>query len=301
MNDLDTELNEKYYRRELTEAERAAFEQRLAADEAFRQAAALHERSMAAIRFDGLKDLKGRYQEREAAFRQQKNKRPRLGLVAFLLLALLAAAWWFWGKSPEKQAPAPTLPAQPTTTDSLELPVVPPPDTPRLEPPPVRKEEAKKPPAPKPRKPDAQALFAASFQPYREASLNPLVRDESRLLPFEQFLLFYWQNKHSQALAAFENISPDTRSSDDALFLKANSLLATGQATEAAALFESILAHGVSGYAGQCRWYLALCFLKKGDWAEAKKQLETLASDADAPRREDALRLLAPHDGAPHD
>ena len=129
-------------------------------------------------------------------------------------------------------------------------------------------------------------------RPYRDASLNPTVRDKNSPAPFERFLQLYWANRHQAALAAFENLSPALQASDDVLFLRANCLLATGQAAEAAAIFEAIPARGSSRFAGQARWYLALCFLKQKELDKAKKELETLVSDAGAAHREEALRLL---------
>lgn len=292
MNDL--ELIEKYFRGELSEAERTAFGERMAADEAFQQAVVLHERALAAIRYGSLRDLKKNFQQRETAFRrQEKNARWRWLAALFVFLLLATGGWWFWNKRAQNQAlPSQTQVLRPTS-DSLNQTLLSPSDTPQLEQTlPAVKDSLQLPPPVAQRKPNAQQLFAAAFQPYRDASLNPTVRDEQNPTPFDQFLQLYWKNKHALALAAFENLSPALRSSDDALFLKANSLLAISQPTQAIPLFEGILANGESRFSGEAKWYLALCFLKQGKLDKTKKQLETLVSDADAPHRAEAMGIL---------
>ena len=77
MNDTDLELIKKYFCNELSEAERVAFEQRMVVDESFREEVVLHERTLAAIRYDSLRDLKKHFQQRETARRQEKNTKRR--------------------------------------------------------------------------------------------------------------------------------------------------------------------------------------------------------------------------------
>jgi hypothetical protein len=293
MNEFDLALIERYLRGELNEAEREAFETRMAADEAFQREVDLNSRALAAVNFAGLRDLKKNLQEREVAFRQSKKRTRQRWLLALLTLFLMTlVAYWLWKKGAAKQHTGPHIQTPPSTIDSLKKTEKSPSDN-------IQLEQTKQPENTAPSKPpiaqrqlDAQKLFAEAFQPYRDASLNPSVRNEESATPFEQFLQLYWENQHPQALAAFENLSPALRGSDDALFLKANSLLATGQTTAAAALFEAIQSRGESRFAGQAEWYLALCFLKNRDLGKAKKQLERLLSKPNAPQRSEAQRLL---------
>ncbi|MEK7253330.1 MAG: hypothetical protein AAB316_01185, partial [Bacteroidota bacterium] len=166
MENADLERIEKYFRQELTEAERAAFEQKLATDEAFRQEVALHERALTAIRFDSLWDLKSEFQQREAALRRQKSIARKRWLAALLLSLFFAGGWWFWKRSSEKTPPVPQTQTTPPAQDTLEKQETSPPDTAQILPPgkPAQKNDPPKSPAK--RKPDPEKLFADAFQPY---------------------------------------------------------------------------------------------------------------------------------------
>lgn len=299
---------EQYLRHQLGKEEHRAFEARMAADEVFRQEVLLHARTLAAINFHGLSELKKKLQQREEEHIREKRSifEPVLsigGAIAgdpntegtrlylnilgklLLILILILILIFFPEREEKNHHKTPDIQEPKTIQDSTESKKSNLQDSLQVKSIPSKSPTVQ-------HRPEPQQLFAAVFQAYQDASLNPNVRDDQNPSPFEQFMQLYWEHQHPQALAAFENLSPTLQESDDALFLKANSLLATGQTTEAAALFEAILSRGESRFAAQAEWYLALCFLKNKELGKAKKQLERLLSKPNAPRRIDAQRLL---------
>lgn len=291
MSEQDYGLIERYLRHQLSEAEEQVFEARMAADEMFRQEVQLHGRAMAALNFQGLNDLKKKLQQREETHALQKQKRQRRfwGLLLLLTLGLaLVLIFWCWAKigtPPESEPVIQKTPTdQPKTKPQKSLP----PNT--L--PEKQSTTAPKTPPIAQRKVNNDALFAVAFQPYRDASLNPNVRDEQNPSPFEQFLQQYWEKQYLPALQAFEKLAAELQSNDDVLFLKANALLATGQTAAATALFEGIISRKTARFVQQADWYLALCFVKNGDLLRAKKALQAIAAQLDHPQQEDALALL---------
>jgi hypothetical protein len=282
MTKKDQELIERYLRNELTEAERTAFEQKLDAGSAFRQEVKMHEQALQAIRLKGREALKDRLRERDKALDgQQKNGSNRNWRWVFLFFAVAAlVVVWQWNSSGEK------LPEQPQPSgipsDSLEN------DT--LHSPPQKESNQKQPAVAQ--KPDADQLFATYFQPYKDESLNPAVRSEDDMDAFDRFILLYLGGKHAEALAAFEKLSPALQRNGNTLFIKANSLLATGKAEEAAAILEQVTANGRTRYPGEARWYLALAYLKKGDRENATAQLKKVAGDAKNARQGAAKKML---------
>lgn len=139
---------------------------------------------------------------------------------------------------------------------------------------------------------DADRLFAAYFQPYKDLSLEPSRRGAAEPLPAERFQQLYWEDKHREALLAFDTLYDADKNNDNFLFLKANCLLATGRANEAAALLEIILRNDRTRFMAEARWRLALSYWKAGQTAQAENQLRTIAADPQSPRRLDAERLL---------
>lgn len=235
-------------------------------------------------------DLKKKLQEREEALtlKKQKWQRRFWGLLLLLSLGLvLIFIYWCWvkiGTPPESDPAIQKTPTdQPKTKAQKSLPT----DTI------LEKQITTAPKTPiAQRQVNNQALFSVAFQPYRDTSLNPNVRDEQNPSPFEQFLQQYWEKQYLPALQAFEKLAVELQNNDDVLFLKANALLATGQTDAAAALFACIISRKTSRFGQQADWYLALCDLKKGELVRAKKALQAIATQLDHPQREDALALL---------
>ncbi len=281
MEEQDDKLIERYYSRDLNESELADFERRLTDDVEFREAVHLHADALEVIRMEATALLRARLTEKgrvlDAQAQAPKNRSWRF--VAWMILALGALAWWWIS---QKNTP-PSVPGNinnvaPPAIESI--PSTTPPTTPNT------------PGKPAQKTPDNQKVFAALFQPYKDASLEPTRRGTSQTSPSEQFQQLYWDGDYRSALAAFDSLDLSAQKNDNLLFLRANCLLANGQAKEAGVLLEAILRNDRSRFMGQAGWYLALSRLQTGRRKEAEVLLRQIAADPEAPRRADAQRVL---------
>ena len=286
MEEHDIELIERYYRHALTGPEQTAFQERLSADDAFREAVELHADALDAIRREGSDALRARLGQkgRELDAQAQQNKPwPRWLTGILVLLAVVFTGWWLLKE---------VLPAAPPAP--VETPATPPDNA--LPPPPIAPATPRETPAPtappEKKTPGTRQLFAAAFEPYKDASLEPARRGAQALTPSEQFQRLYWEGRYQAALDTFGILPPAVQNNDNLLFIKANCLLATGRATEAAALLDIILRNDRTRFMAQANWYLALSQLRSGKTAEARTRLQAIASDPHSPRQPDAKRLL---------
>lgn len=283
MEEQDDKLIERYYRHELNESELADFERRLTDDVEFWEAVHLHADALAVIRMEGTAFIrarlaaKGRMLDAMAA-----APKSRWWWFAGLTILLLGALAWWWAaqKRTPALAPPPEIPSQvaPQATDTV--PAATPAPTPQT------------PAETTPKTPDNQQIFAAWFQPYKDASLEPARRGADEPSPSERFQQLYWDGDYRSALAAFDLLDLSAQKNDNLLFLRANCLLATNQAKEAGLLLETILRNDRSRFMAQAHWYLALSRLQTGRRKEAEVLLRQIAADPGAPRRVDAQRLL---------
>jgi tetratricopeptide (TPR) repeat protein len=289
MSEKDYALIERYLRQQLSEQEQREFEAQLAVDKALQEEVILHEKALAALNFRGLSDLKQKLQQREVIHTLAKQKRQQrlwVGLL-FLLSLVLMLIYWLWvktGSPAELDSAVPQAPrVRPQNKPEQSIP----PDTsPVIQPPtPAQAPIAQ-------RRINTQELFAEAFQPYSDASLNPNVRDDQNLSPFEQFLQFYWNQQYQLALQSFEKLDQVLQTNDDVLFLKANALLATGQIDAAQSIFRAMITRNESRFCPAAEWYLALCLVKKEELLLAKKQLQGISSKTDHPYQKAAVDLL---------
>ncbi|MCO6491909.1 MAG: hypothetical protein J5I98_26065 [Phaeodactylibacter sp.] len=290
---MEADLIERYFREELTPAERGAFEQRLAADPAFRREVEEHGKAVRLVRLQGRQALKARLAERG---RQLDAEKARSGFrlpwrMAPLAAALLALAWWFWDRQiADSSTP---LPGTEIRRDSAETPAPPTPGAAeQAEPMPSAENSPSAEPPVEESSSSHEQLFAAFFRPYHDESLEPAVRGEGEPTPEEQFRQLYWEGRYREALAAFEALENASKSNGNLQFLQANCLLATGQAKEAALALENILRTGRSRFLPEAQWLLALAYLKDGDREKAKALLQQMAKNGGSPMREEAEDLL---------
>ncbi|MCB9297297.1 MAG: hypothetical protein H6559_29850 [Lewinellaceae bacterium] len=292
MEDKDINLIERYFRNELTSAEREAFEQRRAQDEAFRQEAELHGKARQAIRLKEKAEIRQMLSERGRLLDTQKNRAGRSWpwWLGGGLALLLGAFFWLQragGPSPERQSPPAVSPqesAQPAVPpDTAQAPLP-------TETPPVKKQEWQPPVASTSEK--QELLFAQYFQPYKDETLEPSVRGNEEPSASDQFQQLYWDGRYREALAQFENLPLVAKSNDNWLFIQAECLLATGKAAAAVPLYEAILANGRSRFMPEASWHLALAWLKSGSLEKAKRQLAVVAGDAGSPWRANAAAVL---------
>ncbi|MCB0598878.1 MAG: hypothetical protein H6557_25870 [Lewinellaceae bacterium] len=292
MEDKDISLIERYFRNELTSAERKAFERRLAQDEAFRQEAELHGKAQQAIRLKEKGEVLSRLSERGRLLDAQKNTAGRyrpwwLGGGFILLLAAFFWLQWNGAPSPETQAP-PAVSPQEGTQQAV------PPDTAQVIQPaetPQEKEKERQPPVASATE-KQELLFAQYFQPYKDETLEPSVRGDEEPSASDTFQQLYWEGKYREALAQFESLPPAAKSNDNWLFIKAECLLVTGKAAAAATLLEAILAKDRTRFMPEASWHLALAWLKSGSLEKAKGQLAAVAGDAGSPWQANAAAVL---------
>lgn len=292
MENKDQELIERYCCNELPAAERAAFEQRLSMDHAFRQEVEAFEKAIRYVQLDGRKALQSRLAERGRQLDAEKKSTffDRRWGWAIGVLAVAALFYWLFDQN---KTPAPqTAPGNAIQQDSLKkmAPALPDsagqqssPPTPETTPPTAESKPENG------QRAQADRLFAAYFQPYKDESLEPSVRGEGDATPEEVFLQNYWDGRHRAALAAFEKLEPASKNKGDLQFLQANCLLATGKAKAAIAVLENL---GRTRFSAEAKWLLALAFLKNREMERAKAQLREMAGDAASVRRGEAARLL---------
>lgn len=285
MEAQDIESIEQYYSNALNTADLLEFKRRMADEPAFREAVALHGDALEAIRMEGSALLRARLLVKGRQLDAQTAKHNRspwrwllFGLPVLLLGGML---WWLAGRG--TPAAPPVVPAKEHNTAPVR------PDTAPVIPSP-KEQKASEQPAHK--TPTNQQLYATWFKPYRDASLEPTRRGEGDASPSERFQQLYWDGDYDAALAIFDSLPKVAQQSDNLLFLKANCLLTTGQAREAAVLLEAILRNGRTRFTAQTPWYLALSRLHRGDRAGAEVLLRQMADDPSSPRNKEAQRLL---------
>ncbi|MBI5915102.1 MAG: hypothetical protein HY842_06970 [Bacteroidetes bacterium] len=292
MAEKELELIEQYLRNELPEAERVAFEQKMAADAAFRHQVELHGRTVQAVRLKGRQALKDRLKERPKPVPGDwQAKRRRRLLVALLAVAALSVLWWKTGpRTANQKNPANTTTNQVDTVSKPPAGTQTPLDA-------KGKPSQTSPPSTKPpiagRQMDTGKLFAAYFEAYKDETLDPSFRgSDDEATPFDRFQQSYWEGRHEAALSAFEELTPALKRNNNLLFQKANSLLAVGDPRAASAIFEDIIANGRSRFRSEAEWYLALSYLKMGEQGKADSLLKKLAADEKNARQSDAKKLL---------
>lgn len=225
----------------------------------------------------------------EAAERNRRARRHMrlvVILLSIMLLIGLLGIWWWRQGSAKKSQQQPLNFQQDTLLPADEKPVQQQADLP------VKPENNNLLKTNRKKNPDNARLFAAWFRPYQSETLEPSSRGHVELSPSEQFQSLYWQNNYRDALAAFENLGPSAKNNDNLLFLRANCLLAAGQANEAATLLEGIVQRDRSRFKAEAKWYLALSYLKMGKTSETRNLLRSIATEPGAARQPDAEKLL---------
>jgi len=267
---------------------RAAFESQLARDAALHDAVADARRMRDDLAWlaveKGIKSGEQAFWGKETT---PRNRNRWFWLVWGLLpLLITGIAWWQWEAdservAPEQQQMQPGQPNNlPTASDSAIHST---PDTPET------------PGDPKKQAGNADTrnrLFAENFKPYKDDSLEPSRRGTTNISPAERFQQLYWDDKHPEALGAFDALSAADKNNDNFLFIRANCLLATGRADEATKLLEQIIRNDRTRFMAEANWYLALSYLKSGKTEQAKNLLRTIETDPQSPRQPDAKRLL---------
>ncbi|WP_419211525.1 hypothetical protein ACNR9Q_12350 [Maribacter sp. X9] len=136
---------------------------------------------------------------------------------------------------------------------------------------------------------DPNSLFSEYFKPAQNVSL-PLVRNEGEdtlALAFSA----YEQNTYSQALKLFDELDPDKTPAWIGYY-KGSALLALDRTEEAIKVLEQHVASGDS-LALRSHWFLALAYLKKGNYKKTKEELSMLKGSKDSFKQEESKELMA--------
>ena len=285
MSEQEMSLIEKYFKNELDESERFVFEQRMAADTAFRDEVVLYQRALNAIDLYAKDAFKKQLQERRPATNPGKNRKFYfIGLVALLLLIIICFLWWrnsTPSPQPQQQViPPPTMDTVPTVDKRL------------VESLPYTERSSS------PKELNIPMLFSKHYRPYKPAeedgavhggSSNPVA--PTALTEIENSLR---NGKYEEVLLVFDQLPPKIKENLNAIFLKANALMALDRFAEAQPLFERVAAVPANIYSGEAKWYLALIALQQNDLSSAKYWLKLIKDDpGTAPnRREYAGSLL---------
>jgi hypothetical protein len=296
---------------ELSEAERAAFEQKMEADPAFAAEVDMVRSLIKGVRRAGARDFAKQIEaELEAenffdappqpADVEQPKAKPRLNwllVAAGIALVVGVGLWAFWpgddsslqiidpngelNGDPNEIAPPGPIAAQ-DAEDKDTAPSSP----------------AAKPPA---RKQLLDAAFAAHYIPEQNNLPNVIDRLEGRGLAAQSreyrtelagALALYQDSSYAEArsaLSAFLAAHPDEGRAR--LYLGLTEL-ALGQSAEAAATLAPLIQDKDFAYRQTARWYLALAYAKQGKEEQAAALMQVLADDAESGYHEQAKQFL---------
>jgi len=283
MDEIAQKLIERYHQNALSSEENQEFQRRINSDADFAKEVQWHGLALEAIRLEGEKELRRRLtikgKELDAKAPNRSTTLPwQWGL---LLVVVFALGLWFIYPTNTTNKTSPVAPTKKT------LPV------PHLSPKSLDPAPTNPPVQPKPASVDGKKIFAAYFEPYRDASLEPSVRGSvEEISPQEHFRHLYWEREYAAALSAFDSLNTFAQQDNTNLFLKANCLLHAKQGKAAAGLLEGMMRNGHSRFVEQVPWYLAMSYLQSNELEQSKKMLSSIAINAANSRNKDAARLL---------
>lgn len=291
MEQIDQTLIERYLAGELSPSERNVLERRADSDPQFRKELNEYKMTLEALKLSQREELKNRFRQRDKILDKKDNtgassKYYVLMMVAAGIISILIA--WHFLYTPDR----PIDQAKSDSKDSIEIVQNPPViiDTIKTNPIKIKGKENKEPVKPKN---TGQQMFAENYEPYKDESLDPTSRSgEENLTPLKKFLLSYWEGKNKDALTAFGTLNPSYQQNDNYRFLYANVLMALNKTDEAGLIMSGIIQNHRSIYTTEARLYLALCQIKAGKNAEAKKNLKTYLEAMDATQKEKARKIL---------
>ncbi|AEE53810.1 CDC27 family protein [Haliscomenobacter hydrossis] len=268
MDEIAKKLIERYHQNALSSEEDREFQRRIHSDADFAKEVQWHGLALEAIRLEGEKELRKRLAIKGKELDAKAPDRSTIIPWQWGLLLIVISVLGLWFISPTKTTDEPTSPVAPT---KKSLPA-PPPSPKSVDPAPVSPQAQTKPASI-----DGKKVFAAYFEPYRDASLEPSVRGSVvEISPQEHFRQLYWDGKYAAALFAFDSLSTFAQQDNTNLFLKANCLLHAKQGNAAAMILEGMLQIGHSRFVEQVPWYLALSYLQTGQIEKAKKTLDEI-------------------------
>ena len=140
------------------------------------------------------------------------------------------------------------------------------------------------------KKPD-ENLFTEYFSPYPNivAERSDVSINNKQV---EAAFYFYDNMHYSKAVFDFKKIMDSGTLSDTLLFYYGNSLLASGNSTEAVSVFLPLSKNIKSVFASCSKWYLALAYLSKGDKKLTINMLNEIIN-SESPYSSKAKKLLS--------
>ena len=299
MEEIDQILIERYLAGELTEAERHEVERRRAEDPAFHQEIIEYEEAVLALRQKQREELRQRFARRDEILdkkkpepaRPDKNRFLWIWVAATLVIALVV--WRFLFTTDQ-----PTVPAQVEAADSTQTsqPPVVRMDTLSIKDSLSHQQQTEKPKRSKPDMADnnkkGQELFAAYFEPYKDAMMDPTTRGDDEMSPPQKYQKAYWDGEYQKALELFSQLSKDYQNNDNYRFSYANALLEAGKTEQAISILESIISNKKSRYVAEAYYAVALAYIKKGDTFNGKIYLGKYFGEEKAKRKVEAQKLL---------
>ncbi len=293
MNHSDLAIIEKYFCDELSEEEKAAFEQRRSADAVFRQEVADVEKTIRFVQLDGRKTLQKRLAERGRQLDTEKNSPAHRQYlwwgVAALILALLC--WWLFTKKTETTKSVPSTGSDTADTTLLQTPGADStiPSIRKLRPedahPPIAYGQKDKTSSSyvrgKDDKPDALDTLVASVWETRFRADGSVFNE--RHLPVARQLE---AKNFTDAYVALQLLEP----SDTLDFLKGYCLLELREGGEALRSF-SRLKNG-KPWQPAADWYTVLANLLEGERAAALSQAKNIANKKNHPFRRQAATVV---------
>lgn len=300
MEERDQILIERYLAGELTAAEHLDVEQREKEDPLFRQALLDYSIARKALQLKQREELKQRFAKRDAELDKKKPEEPIsvrhhynwLWVAAAIVIALLV---WKFLLFPDKVG----LPSESSFNDSLkiELPPAVISDTLIFRDSGKVKEQL---PPPRELKPDMAAnakkggeLFAAYFEPYTDAMMDPTTRGDEELSQLQKYQKAYWDGEYPKAVELFPQLTPDEQGNDNYRFTYANALLETGKTNQAISILESIIQNNRSRYVAEAHFGLAMCQLRKENIAQANDWLMRYVKLDKARKKEQANEIIS--------
>ena len=286
MSEEQLERLQRYLSQELSDEERTAFEQELAADAELRRELEAYRQAVAVVQAAGREKLKAQLAEKGRQLDARQNK-SWLVYVGWATLGLLAAllGWWWLMKRPDTTRPLDANTNKTQLKDTISPTETPPPMAPPVQPPPAAEAE-------RPATNSSQQIFAEWFSPYRDESLEYAVRGDVDPTPLELFLQHYWAEEYRLALVAFDSLDQSSNISDNNWFLYANCLMVSGKSQAAQPVLERIIARDKNRFRAHVPWYLAMSLLAQNQKTAAQIQLQQIANDPTSMYSDKATRLL---------
>jgi tetratricopeptide (TPR) repeat protein len=132
-------------------------------------------------------------------------------------------------------------------------------------------------------------LYAEYFKAFpKSEEVDELSRTDDDLL---FAIKMYEAGDYERAAILFEMLADSIGFREISLLYAGNAFMHLNQTGRAIEAFNLLLDHGTGTMVPASRWYLALCYLRKGERALSIEQLE-LVKQTDSPFRKDARKLL---------